>query len=294
MAAAAAHDLAMIPDFLRPLMPIKRLREPAPLVSVLRLDGVIGTVGPLRRGLDAGRLDAVIERAFAPKRLAAVALVVNSPGGSPVQSSLIHARIRALADEKGVPVLAFVEDVAASGGYWLALAGDEIWADASSIVGSIGVITRSFGLVDAIARLGVERRVHASGARKGALDPFRPEQPRMPPCWRRSRRDIFAAFKDLVRERRSDRLKGLEDDLFSGAFWSGRGALALGLIDGIGNARTVLGNGSASGCACAPSRAAAPGSGAGSAPTASPPVWPGPPSGRRRNARCGDATACSL
>ena len=240
MAAVEAHDLAMIPDFLRPLMPIKRLREPAPLVSVLRLDGVIGAVGPLRRGLDADRLDAVIERAFAPKRLAAVALMVNSPGGSPVQSSLIHARIRALADEKGVPVLAFVEDVAASGGYWLALAGDEIWADASSIVGSIGVITRSFGLVDVIARFGVERRVHASGARKGALDPFRPEQPEDAAMLEAIQADIFAAFKDLVRERRGDRLKGLEDDLFSGAFWSGRGALELGLIDGIGNARTVL------------------------------------------------------
>lgn len=230
----------MIPDALRRFIPIKRLRDPAPCVSVLRLDGVIGRAGPMRRGMDAARLDKVIERAFAPKKLAAVALLINSPGGSPVQSSLIYKRIRELADEKKVPVYAFAEDVAASGGYWLALAGDEIWADRSSIVGSIGVLFSSFGLVDAIGKLGIERRVHASGARKGALDPFRPEHPEDAAMVESVQRDIFEAFKDLVRARRGERLKGMEDDMFSGAFWSGQGALALGLIDGLGDARSVL------------------------------------------------------
>src|SRR5690606_2692154 len=136
-----------------------------------------GRASPFRGGIDAARLAPAIARAFAPKRLAAVALLVNSPGGSPVQSSLVFARIRQAAEERGVPVLAFAEDVAASGGYWLALAGDEIWADPSSIVGSIGVVFRSFGLTEAIARLGVERRVQASGPRKSALDPFRPVVP---------------------------------------------------------------------------------------------------------------------
>lgn len=230
----------MIPDALRPFMPFKRLREGAPLVTVLRLDGIIGRAGPFRGALAVQRLAPAIERAFAPKRLAAVALVVNSPGGSPVQSSLIHARIRALADEKGVPVLAFVEDVAASGGYWLALAGDEIWADASSIVGSIGVVSRSFGLVDAIARIGVERRVHATGPRKPAFDPFRPESPEDAAMIEAVQADIFTAFKEVVRARRGARLKGPDDELFSGAFWAGKGALDLGLIDGLGEPRALL------------------------------------------------------
>ncbi len=229
----------MLRDALRFLNPFAR-RDPAPLVTVLRLEGVIRRAGPLRGGIDAAQLEPLIARAFAPKRLAAVALIVNSPGGSPVQSSLICARIRAAAAEREVPVLAFAEDVAASGGYWLALAGDEIFADPSSIVGSIGVVFRSFGLVDAIAKLGIERRVHASGARKSALDPFQPEAPEDAAMLEAVQVDVFDAFKDAVRERRGERLKGAEEELFSGAFWSARRALALGLIDGFGDVRTVL------------------------------------------------------
>lgn len=215
-------------------------RAPRPLVTVIRLDGVIGRGGPLHAGLEAARLAPIVERAFAPRRLAAVALIVNSPGGSPVQSSLIYSRIRAAAEERNVPVIAFVEDVAASGGYWLAVAADEIWADPSSIVGSIGVLFSSFGLDEAIGRLGIERRVQATGPRKGALDPFRPMNREDAEMMAAVQDDIFGVFKDLVRARRAGKLAGPEDELFSGAFWSGRRGLELGLIDGLGDARTVL------------------------------------------------------
>ncbi len=216
---------------------LDRLRDalkPRPLVSVLRLTGAIGLGGPFGRGLDDEGLAPLIERAFAPRRLAAVALAVNSPGGSPAQSALIAARIRALADEKKVPVLAFVEDVAASGGYWLACAADEIHADANSLVGSIGVVSAGFGFVDAIARLGVERRVHTAGARKALLDPFRPEDPADLDRLRRIQQGVHENFIAHVRRARGDRLKGDPDALFSGDVWLGAEAQALGLIDGIG------------------------------------------------------------
>ncbi len=158
-----------LPDFLR--------RKPRPvIVPAIRLSGVIGSAGLGGRGLSLAGLEGALDAAFARKRAPAVALLINSPGGSPVQSALIAGRIRALAAEKGLPVLAFVEDVAASGGYWLACAADEIFADPSSIVGSIGVVTAGFGFQEAIARLGIERRVHTTGARKALLDPFRPER----------------------------------------------------------------------------------------------------------------------
>ena len=185
-------------------------------------------------------MERAIERAFAPARLAAVALSVNSPGGSPVQSALIAKRIRDRAEERGVPVLAFAEDVAASGGYWLACAGDEIFADENSIVGSIGVIAAGFGFVDLIARHGIERRVHTAGARKGMLDPFRPENPEDVERLRAVQRDIHETFVSHVRERRGRRLKGEDDILFSGEFWSGRRAIELGLVDGLGDLRGVL------------------------------------------------------
>src|SRR3954453_431382 len=152
-------------------------RKPAPIVSVIRLSGVIGAVGALRQGITLSALAPVIERAFAVPDQQAVALQINSPGGSPVQSALVAGRIRQLADEKKVPVFAFVEDVAASGGYWLACAADEIFADPASILGSIGGGRASFGFHEALARLGIERRVHTTGERKSLLDPFRPEQP---------------------------------------------------------------------------------------------------------------------
>ena len=235
-AAEARKD----PPRRRRLLPWRR-RKDAPLVSVLRLAGVIGRVGPVRGGsVTLANMERAIDRAFAPKRLAAVALSVNSPGGSPVQSALIAKRIRARAEERGVPVLAFAEDVAASGGYWLACAGDEIFADENSIVGSIGVIAAGFGFVDLIARHGIERRVHTAGARKGMLDPFRPENPEEVERLRAVQRDMHETFVSHVRERRGRRLRGDDDTLFSGEFWSGRRAIELGLVDGLGELRGVL------------------------------------------------------
>ncbi len=225
---------------LRRLIPIQRYRDPPPIVAILPLGGIIGRAGPLRGGLDLASLEFLIERAFSLRRLAAVSLAINSPGGSAVQSALIYRRIRALAEEKEVKVFAFAEDVAASGGYWLALAGDEIYADHSSVIGSIGVLYRSFGFTEAIARLGIERRVHVAGERKSALDAFSPEDPGDVALLKDLQADVHAAFKDAVRERRGDKLEGAEDDLFSGAFWSGKRAVELGLIDGLGDLRTVM------------------------------------------------------
>ena len=214
--------------------------DPPPLVNVIRLSGVIGGLGGLRRGLSLAGLAPVIERAFKGRNLKAVALAINSPGGSPVQSALIAGRIRQLAEEKDLPVHAFAEDLAASGGYWLACAGDDIHADASSIIGSIGVVSGGFGLQDAIAKLGIERRVHTAGDKKAMLDPFQPEKPAEVKHLKELQGDIHLAFKDMVRKRRGKRLKGSEKELFSGAFWTGSRALEMGLVDGLGDARSVL------------------------------------------------------
>ena len=222
------------------LMPVERLRNPPPVVAVLRFAGVIGNLGPLRRGLSLAVAAHQIETAFKMRRLVAVALAINSPGGSPVQAALIVRRIRALAEEKDVPVFAFAEDVAASGGYWLACAGDEIYAEESSIVGSIGVVTQGFGFTGLMKRLGVERRLHTAGEHKAILDPFLSEKPEDVERLKEIQEDIHGAFKDLVRERRAGKLKAPEDELFSGAFWTGRKALEVGLIDGIGDMRGVL------------------------------------------------------
>ncbi len=197
-------------------------------------------MGGFRRGLSLGSQAGVLQRAFKLRNLKAVALAVNSPGGSPVQSALIAGRIRQLADEKQIPVIAFAEDVAASGGYWLACAADEIYADASSIIGSIGVVSGGFGLQGLIEKLGVERRLHTSGDKKAMLDPFQPEKPAEVKHLKDIQGDIHEAFKDMVRARRGDRLKGAEKDLFSGAFWTGARALDLGLIDGLGDLRAVM------------------------------------------------------
>lgn len=208
-----------------------------PTVAVVRLAGVIGQLGPMRAGLSLAALAPHLERAFNLRGLKAVALAINSPGGSPVQSALICNRIRALAAEKGVPVITFAEDVAASGGYWLACAGDEIFAQEASVVGSIGVISASFGFPEAIKRLGIERRVYTAGEKKGLLDPFQPERPEDIERLRQLQKEVHDGFKALVRERRGSRLKGPEEELFSGAFWSGRRALEFGLIDGIADLR---------------------------------------------------------
>lgn len=211
-----------------------------PVVTVLRLNGVIGGRGTLRPGLSAAGLAPLIKRAFAPKRLTAVALRVNSPGGSPVQSALIAAAIRRAAARRGVPVLAFCEDAAASGGYWLALAGDEIFADANSIVGSIGVVYAGFGFTGLLEKLGIERRLRVSGAAKGMLDPFQPEKPEDLERLAAIQRAIHDDFIREVRDRRGKRLKGEDSEVFSGAFWHGRRALDLGLIDGLGQIETTV------------------------------------------------------
>lgn len=201
-----------------------------PRVNVLRLTGMIAAQGA---GLNDAALAPVIEAAFRKGKPRAVALVINSPGGSPVQSSLIAARIRRLAEEKSIPVLAFVEDVAASGGYWLATAADEILADAGSILGSIGVISAGFGLQEAAGKLGVERRVHTSGRSKSFLDPFRPESPEDVARLEDLLGQIHEGFIAQVRARRP---RLAEDaDLFTGAFWLGPRAVELGLADGIGH-----------------------------------------------------------
>ncbi len=212
----------------------------APVVSVVRLTGVIGRMGPLRAGLTLQGLAAVLDRAFRVRNLKAVALAINSPGGSPVQSALIHRRIRALADERDVPILVFAEDVAASGGYWLACAGDEIYAHENSIIGSIGVISTGFGFTGLIERYGIERRVHTAGRNKSILDPFKPEDPDDVARVEAIQSDIHESFVELVKARRGKRLGADHEDIFSGAFWTGRRAKELGLIDGIGDMRTVL------------------------------------------------------
>ena len=226
-------------SFLSRFIPL-RFRKSIPVVNHVTLNGAIGIGSPLRPALTFKSSKDALERAFSRKGIAAVAITVNSPGGSPVQSALIHARIRELAAEHQVPVLVFCEDVAASGGYWLACAGDEIFADDSSIIGSIGVISAGFGFVEALRKLGVERRVHTSGEAKSMLDPFQPEKPEDIDHLLNLQADVHDAFKALVKSRRGTKLNGSDSELFSGAFWSGRQALAKGLIDGIGHVHGVL------------------------------------------------------
>lgn len=224
--------------FLRKLMFWK---SRTPRVAVVRLTGVIASAGgPLRRGLNLDAVDPMLKKAFLMRRIRAVVLVVNSPGGSPVQSALIGARIRQLAKKHNVPVLAFVEDVAASGGYWLASAADEIYANAASVVGSIGVISAGFGFPQALEKLGVERRVYTSGKSKSMLDPFRPEKEEDVAYLKDLQSDIHQTFIDYVKARRGSRLAAPEDELFSGQFWTGTKALELGLIDGLGAMHDVL------------------------------------------------------
>ncbi len=212
-----------------------------PVIGVLRLQGVISPrVSPRSRGLSLAGVSGLIDRAFGLANLKAVALSINSPGGSPVQSALIQRRIRQLAREKSVPVIAFAEDVAASGGYWLALAADEIYAEETSIVGSIGVISAGFGFTDLLRRLGVQRRVYTAGENKGLLDPFLDENPDDIARLKSLQLDIHESFKDLVRARRGMRLKDHAGDVFTGAVFTGRQALTRGLVDGIGDLRGIL------------------------------------------------------
>jgi len=218
------------------------VREPSSVVTVLQLRGTIGVSGVGRRSLNLSTLEMPIRRAFDKRGLKAVCLIINSPGGSPVQSAQIANRIRQLSEEKGVPVLSFTEDVAASGGYWLALAGDEIYADPMSIIGSVGVISASFGFTEMMDKLGIERRVHTQGEKKAMLDPFSPENPDDVKRLKTIQVDIHKSFKKFVRERRGGALKGSDRTLFNGEIWSGERALEKGLVDGLGNMRSVVRN----------------------------------------------------
>ena len=226
-------------SFLDRLIPL-RFRKSVPVVNLVRLHGAIGVGTALRPPLTFKDINRALEHAFRNKFISAVALSVNSPGGSAVQSALIHARIRQLAAEHKHPVYVFCEDVAASGGYWLACAGDEIYADDSSVIGSIGVISAGFGFVGAIDKLGIERRVHTAGESKSMLDPFKPEKPEDVERLLALQADVHDSFKTLVKTRRGAKLNGSESELFSGAFWSGRQALERGLIDGLGHMHAVL------------------------------------------------------
>ncbi|CAN1724114.1 protease IV [Hyphomicrobium sp. 1Nfss2.1] len=211
-----------------------------PVVPVLRFSGPIGMSTPLRPGLSIGHAAGAIEKAFELSKTPAVAIIINSPGGSAVQSSLIFHRIRQLAEENKKKVYVFCEDVAASGGYYLAVAGDEIYADASSIVGSIGVIFSGFGFDKAIEKLGIERRVYTAGTAKDTLDPFRPERPEDVERIKAVQRDVHDVFIGVVKERRAGRLAAADNELFTGAFWSAPKALEYGLIDGISDVRTKM------------------------------------------------------
>jgi signal peptide peptidase SppA len=231
-----------LPDLIDRLMELvpARLRRGIAVVPVVRLSGLIGAVTPLRPGMSLAGVARTLERAFAMKNAKAVALVINSPGGSPVQSRQIYLRIRQLAAEKKLPVLVFVEDVAASGGYMIACAGDEIFCDPSSIMGSIGVVGGSFGFQELIKKIGVERRLYTAGEHKAMLDPFLPENPEDVARVKALQREIHALFIALVKQSRGTRLKGADDVLFTGEYWAGETSVSLGLADAIGDLRSTL------------------------------------------------------
>ena len=236
---SAGTGLPRLLDRLKDLLPAK-LRRGSAVVPVVRLSGVIGAVTPLRPGMSLAGVAKTLERAFGTRNAKAVALVINSPGGSPVQSRQIYLRIRQLAAEKKLPVLVFVEDVAASGGYMIACAGDQIFCDPSSILGSIGVVGGSFGFVELIKKIGVERRLYTAGEHKATLDPFLPENPEDVARLKVLQREIHAIFIALVKQSRGARLKGADDLLFTGEYWAGDTSVSLGLADGIGDLRSTL------------------------------------------------------
>lgn len=223
--------------------PLRRFFDKSPLVAVIPLHGVIAPGGSKLRGenLNLAGLSTQIETAFKTKGLSAVALVINSPGGSPVQSSLIFDYIRQLADEEDVMVYAFAEDVMASGGYWLSLCADEIYINKNSIVGSIGVISAGFGFPALLEKIGVERRLYSAGENKAKLDPFSPEKAEDIVWLKKIQEDIHENFKELVKTRRGERLKKRKDkELFSGDIWVGAKAVDLGLVDGIADLRSFM------------------------------------------------------
>ncbi|MCZ4279526.1 S49 family peptidase [Kiloniella laminariae] len=221
-------------------LPIKHFRNPPAKVAVVALNGVIGGGSPLRPGLSLATVEDQLESAFKIDGIKAVALTINSPGGSPVQSDLIGRRIRDLADKHEVKVYAFCEDVAASGGYWLACAADEIYAMESSVIGSIGVISAGFGFPELIKKHGIERRVRTAGDLKSTLDPFEAEKPADVKRLEKILTEIHENFMEWVRERRMTKLKGEEKELFSGLFWTGKTAKEHGLIDGLGSLHQIM------------------------------------------------------
>ena len=212
-----------------------------PTVSLIRLNGVIGNVGRFSQGMSYSSQTDIIKKAFALKNIKAVVISINSPGGSPVQSNLLYDLIRSQAEEKKVKVITYAEDVAASGGYMLMCAGDEIYANANSIVGSIGVIYSAFGFQDLIKKIGVERRVHTAGESKSILDPFLEEKKEDVEKLKSLQKDLHEEFINLVKNSRKDKLKSENYSmLFSGEFWSGKKSLQLGLIDGVGTLQEIL------------------------------------------------------
>lgn len=217
----------------------KKLRIKKPRVGVLHLRGIIGGSKIGGQGLNLHNVNHKIEKAFSLKNLKAVAIVINSPGGSPVQTDLIASRIRQLAEEKSIFVFTFIEDIAASGGYWLACAGDEVYASSSSIIGSIGVIASGFGLEEAIGKLGIKRRIYTKGKYKSILDPFEPERPQDLEIIQEIQEDVYNHFIQKVKKMRGEKLK-LTEEIFNGKVWSGEKALKLGLIDGIGHLHEVM------------------------------------------------------
>lgn len=212
---------------------IIKLFKPNPRISILSLNGVIGKIGVGRNGMSLSALNDLIEEAFSKPKIRAVILSINSPGGSPVQSELISNRIKALSEEKKIPVYSFVEDVAASGGYWLACTGEKIFASKSSIIGSIGVISSGFGLKEAIKKLGIERRIITQGKNKSVLDPFSDINKEDLKIVTEIQKDIHSHFINHIKNSRGQRLKESDEKLFNGEFWSGIKAKELGLIDEI-------------------------------------------------------------
>ncbi len=221
-------------------IPLPLFQNPAPVVAILPLEGVIGSGSRFSSALNLAGIEEKIDQAFDVYNVKAVALAVNSPGGSPVQSELIMRRIQKLSEEKEIPVYAFAEDVAASGGYLISLAAEEIYAHEASIVGSIGVISAGFGFHKAIEKIGVDRRVYAAGDNKSILDPFQPEKDKDVKLLKDMQKEIHEFFKNLVKERRGDKLKGTQKIMFSGQFWAGKEAMKLGLVDGIGDIHSVM------------------------------------------------------
>jgi serine protease SohB len=217
---------------------IKKIFKRSKIIPIVRLDGVIGSSGQFSSGLEDSSLAPVLKKAFGMSKAQAIALIINSPGGSPAQSSLIASRIRRLAQEKNLPVFAFCEDVAASGGYWLACAADEIFADENSIIGSIGVISASFGFHELMSKQGIERRIYTAGDEKSMLDPFRPEQKEDIVRLKIIQKAIHDNFRRHVEKRRGEKIKG--ENIFTGEVWDSFRAKDLGLIDGIGHLEPVL------------------------------------------------------